>query len=288
MIALVLHGVNNDNRTMNTEIATGPPPTDLFGDPPDPVWFHRARFAAGTAFPPMCWPWGRLLFAVAGIAEFDIAGKRYLSPPAYALWIPPDVEHASRTNLDIEYVVVHVARDRCEGLPTEPCTLALTNVIKAIVTDLTARGIGHPRTEMDLRMAQVVIDQLIGAKRYSSYLPSTDDSLLSPIVRMIEADPGDRRSLKQWAGSVGSTERTLSRRWQACLFMSYNEWRQRLRLVKAVTLLERGIPVKVIAHELGYRNTSAFIEMYRRRFGVSPGGKGKQAWQVAEIHSLQT
>ena len=115
MMALVLHDVNNDNRTMNTDIATGAPLTNLFGDPPDPVWFHRARFAAGTAFPPMCWPWGRLLLAVAGIAEFDIAGKRYLSPPAVALWIPPDVEHASRTNLDIEYVAVHVAREPVRG-----------------------------------------------------------------------------------------------------------------------------------------------------------------------------
>ncbi len=260
---------------MNTDIATGAPVTNLSGDPPDPFWFRRARFNAGTVFPMQCRPWGRLLFAVTGIAEFDIAGERYLSPPTYALWIPPDVAHASKTDFDIEYVVVHLARHRCADLPATPCTLALGNVIRALVMDLTARGIGHPRTDADRRMAEVVFDQLVATERYASYLPSTDDPMLRPIVRTIEANPGDRRSLAQWADAVGSTERTLSRRWQACLFMSYSEWRQRLRLVKAISLLEQGTPIKVIAHRLGYRNTSAFIEMYRHHMGTSPGGKGK-------------
>ncbi|MDY7548151.1 helix-turn-helix transcriptional regulator [Glaciimonas sp. CA11.2] len=260
---------------MNDDMLTGAPIINLFGEPPAPVWLRRARFKAGTVFPQQRRSWGRLLYAVKGVAEFDVAGERYLSPPAYAIWIPPEVTHASRANLDIEYVVVHIESDRCVDMPTEPCTLALSDVTKALVTDLTSRGIGHPRAETDLRMVQVIIDQLIAAQRYASYLPATDDPLLSPIIATLELNPGDRRSLAQWADESSSTERTLSRRWHAHLFMSYNEWRQRLRLVKAINMLEAGNQVKEIAYTLGYQNTSAFIEMYRRRTGTTPGGKGK-------------
>ncbi|CAB3746028.1 MULTISPECIES: AraC family transcriptional regulator [Burkholderia] len=257
---------------MNIDIATGTPVTNLFGEAPDPVWLRRARFGPEMSVPAQRQPWGRLLFAVSGIVEFSIAGARYLSLPAYAIWIPPEVEHESVTTSETEFVVVHLASHRCVDLPGNPCTLELSEVIKTLVFDLTKRGVGHPRTPADRRMVEVVIDQMVAAERYSTYLPLTDDPLLLPIIRAIEADPGDRRTLAQWADQIGSTERTLSRRWRSGLFMSYNEWRQRLRLVRAVTLLDEGVSVKAVAYQLGYRNASAFIEMYRQRMGVSPGG----------------
>jgi AraC-like DNA-binding protein len=116
----------------------------------------------------------------------------------------------------------------------------------------------------------VVVDQLALAPRAGSYLPSSDDPLLAPVLLALQATPGDNRSLAEWAQLVHTTERTLVRRCQRDLGMGLLEWRQRLRIVKALPRLEAGEKVEAIAFDLGYASVSAFIAMFRRLMGVTP------------------
>jgi len=44
-----------------------------------------------------------------------------------------------------------------------------------------------------------------------------------------------------------------------------------LRLLTAVEMLDKGVPVTQISFELGYNSPSAFIEMFRKEFGIPPG-----------------
>lgn len=53
--------------------------------------------------------------------------------------------------------------------------------------------------------------------------------------------------------------------------MTFHEWRTQLRLLEAVDRLSQGQQVTDIATELGYKSPSAFIAMFRRSLGVSPG-----------------
>lgn len=53
--------------------------------------------------------------------------------------------------------------------------------------------------------------------------------------------------------------------------MPLNEWRQRMRVVKAIRLLEKGAKVESVAFEVGYNSASAFIAMFHRQTGLTPG-----------------
>jgi AraC-like DNA-binding protein len=86
----------------------------------------------------------------------------------------------------------------------------------------------------------------------------------------LEANPADNRGLPALAQAVHLTERTLMRRCQRDLGMSLNEWRQRLRVVKAMTFLEAGQTVETVALDLGYSGASAFIAMFKRLMGATP------------------
>ncbi|MGV1765705.1 AraC family transcriptional regulator [Rhizobium rhizogenes] len=240
------------------------------GDPPRPVSFRTEHYKGGTVFPAKSQPWGELNYALAGVAEFVIEGVRYLSPPHYAIWLPPDTMHGAWNQHDLHYVTVYVERALCADLPAEPSTLSISPLLKAILADFAARDISLPETEDDLRLAQVLVDQIRLAPRRESYLPLSDDPLLEPVLRALQANPGDRHSLAEWARRMGTTERTLSRRCNDDLGISFNEWRQRLRLVKALALIEAGEPVRRIATQLGYGSASAFIAMFRRLTGTSP------------------
>lgn len=72
------------------------------------------------------------------------------------------------------------------------------------------------------------------------------------------------------AKAVHVTERTLLRRAQRDLGMTLTEWRQRLKVVKAMPMLESGAKVEAIAMDLGYASASAFIAMFRRLTGQTP------------------
>lgn len=240
------------------------------GDPPNPVSFRTEDYKAGTVFPPKSQPWGELNYALQGVVEFNIENVRYLSPPHYAIWLPPDTLHDAWNQHDVRYATIYVERSLCADLPAQPSTLSLSPLLKAILADFAARDITLPNTSEDMRLAHVLVDQIRLAPRCESYLPLSDDALLGPVLEALRADPGDRHSLAEWARRMATTERTLSRRCQDDLGMSFNEWRQRLKLVCALASLEAGRPVREIARQLGYSNASAFIAMFRRLTGTSP------------------
>jgi AraC-like DNA-binding protein len=58
--------------------------------------------------------------------------------------------------------------------------------------------------------------------------------------------------------------------------MSFESWRCQVRLMRAIELLVGGCPVKEVAFEVGYRQPSAFGEMFRRTLGTTP-----KAWVSA-------
>lgn len=52
--------------------------------------------------------------------------------------------------------------------------------------------------------------------------------------------------------------------------MTFGEWRQRLRFLRAIVLLEQGESVQSIAHGLGYSSASALIVMFQQQAGTTP------------------
>lgn len=116
----------------------------------------------------------------------------------------------------------------------------------------------------------MVVDQLHGAKMAGSYLPSSSDPLLEPLLLVLQENPADPRSLAELAALVHTTERTLLRRCQSELGMTLGEWRQRLCVLRAMPRLEQGDTVESIALDLGYSSASAFIAMFRRLMGSTP------------------
>lgn len=80
----------------------------------------------------------------------------------------------------------------------------------------------------------------------------------------------EQRDLGEWVREVGASKRTLTRLFPAQTGMSFRSWRQQRRLLRALELLASGHNVTVVAQELGYENTSAFISMFRRCLGETP------------------
>ena len=69
----------------------------------------------------------------------------------------------------------------------------------------------------------------------------------------------------------GATGRTLARRFQLEIGMSFGQWRQQVRIMEALRRLGMNESVTTVAIELGYDSPSAFISMFKRSLGQTPG-----------------
>ncbi|KAF1072474.1 MAG: HTH-type transcriptional regulator NimR [Pseudomonas citronellolis] len=246
-----------------------PLPLDVETLPAD-LYFRYDEFAADTHSPSHLHPWGQLNYAAHGVMEVEVEGQRFLSPPQYAVWIPPGRLHGCYNPQAIVYRSLYVSQALSQRLPAVACTLAISDILKAILSDFAARRVHIPHSEADQRLARVVIDQLCAAQPHDDYLPYARSAALSDVLAALRRAPDDNRTLAQWAQRVHSTERTLARCCQRELGMSFGEWRQRLRFLLAIQALAAGEGVQQIAFSLGYSSPSAFIAMFRRQSGTTP------------------
>lgn len=244
-----------------------PPFTDAI---PTPIHFRSARMPAKASFPTHRHAWGEFVYSFSGVMEVELLDRHLLAPSQYGIWLPPGVEHRGMNHYETCYCSLYVSAELTAALPRQACALTIGPLLRALLEHLRQHTRGPAQTEAQLRLLQVAVDLLAEAEVAGSYLPSSRDPLLEPVLRALQGTPGDRRSITELAHAVHTTERTLMRRSQRELGMTLSEWRQRLRALAAVPQLEAGQTVENIAHDLGYDSVSAFIAMFRRMMGTTP------------------
>ncbi len=238
---------------------------------PAPVMFRSAHVPAQGLYPLHHHAWGEFVHAFSGVMEIKLARQHLLAPPQYGIWLPPDVEHIGMNRREVHHCSLYVAREHCGTLPATACALTVSPLVRALLDHLRQQPpAGATDSPQQTRLMQVLVDQLALAGCANSYLPHAEDPLLAPMLQALHDDPGDNRSVADFARDFHTTERTLMRRCQRELGMSLTQWRQRLRVVKALPRLEAGDKVETIALDLGYGSASAFIAMFRRLMDVTP------------------
>lgn len=237
---------------------------------PLPIMFRSAHVPADGLYPQHQHAWGEFVYSFSGVMEVKVAEHHYLAPPQYGIWLPPDIEHVGLNRYAAHHCSLYLAPAVCAAMPPAPCALTVNPLVRALLEYLQQHDAQQPGTAADERLLQVLVDQLHVAPRAGSYLPTSDDPQLGAVLQLLEGNPGDNRSLPELAHAAHTTERTLMRRAQRDLGMSLAEWRQRLRVVRAMALLESGQTVETIALDLGYGSASSFIAMFKRVVGSTP------------------
>lgn len=255
-----------------------PPFTDQL---PEPIWFRLACMPAEATYPLHQHAWGEFVYSYSGVMEVKLTDHHFLVPPQYGVWLPPDETHIGMNQAEACHCSVYIARPHCELLPAKPCALTVGPLLRAMLDHLRQHPPVVPRTPADTRMLQVMVDLLGQAPCAGSYLPMSTDPVLGKLLRWLELHPEDHRPLTELAREANTSERTLIRRCQRDLGMSFSEWRQRLAVIKAMPLLEAGQTVETIALDLGYNSASAFISMFRRLMDITPDEFRKRAASLA-------
>ena len=125
----------------------------------------------------------------------------------------------------------------------------LFEVVAGILGDLDDRG--HPR------------QPVIGVER----------ARVAAICDQLRLDLAHPRTLESLAREAGLSQRRLAETFREVTGLSVIEWVLWQKLLLAAELLREGrLPVKEIAHRLGYSQVGTFTTAFSRQFGVAPAG----------------
>ncbi len=211
----------------------------------------------------------QLVYAGSGVVAVTTDAGTWFAPGTRAIWVPAGCVHAHRARgaLELHLVGLPVAEDPL-GL-VGPTVLSVGPLLRELIIAFVRDGDGD-RPELR-RLRTVLFDQVRVAPQQQVQLPAPDDPRLRAVCDLLRADPADPRSLAALGREVGAAERTLSRLFRRELGMTFPQWRTRLRLYTALQMLADDVPVTLVAHRCGWASASAFIDVFRRAFGHTPG-----------------
>jgi AraC-like DNA-binding protein/quercetin dioxygenase-like cupin family protein len=236
-----------------------------------PVRALAVSVAAGHRIPRHRHAVAQLIHAVAGVMTVTTRDGSWVVPPLRAVYVPPGVEHAIRMTGDVAMRTVYVARPLADALPRACCVVHVSPLLRELILRAVAFPPRWADDGVEARIAALIVDEIRGARVAPLHLPRPADPRALRVARALEADPGDARPLAQWAKSAGASGRTLARLFERETGLSFGAWRQQLRLLRALERLAAGDAVTAVALDLGYESPSAFIAMFRKALGVSPG-----------------
>lgn len=214
---------------------------------------------------------GQFSYIESGLVSVRTRRGAWTLPPHRVGWMPPGELHTVHIPEPIRGWGVYVSPAAAAGLPDEPCVLGSTALMRELVHRASSWWQADALDAEQSRVLAVLMDEIRRAPVEPLNLPMPVDRRLTRIARALLARPHDARSLEEWAAWAGLSPRSLSRLFRVETGCSFGQWRQQARLARALERLAAGEAVASVADGLGYASVSAFVAMFRRAFGQSPG-----------------
>lgn len=230
----------------------------------------------------------QLEYALEGVAEVETATARYLLPPRQALWIPAGIEHSSTLT---HVKAVSVFFDPAMGMPAGDRVRILfaAPVLREMIR--YARRWPISRTEPDPLadmffevLASLVVEWLDDETPLC--LPTTRDPLVGAAIEYTDQHLADV-TLRDLCAAIGTSDRTLRRAFVNATGMSWRQYLQESRLLKAMALLAEGDDSTLsIALSVGFDSVSAFTRAFHRYAGETPRSYRRRTRPVTDAEEV--
>jgi AraC-like DNA-binding protein len=212
----------------------------------------------------------QLLYAPRGCMTVTLADRWLILPPTRCLWIPGGIRHRVQLRGRVAYRSVWLDPELTSVMPQECAVLAVNPLLAAVVERIAYWPFNQA---VDCRAARdllpVLVNELHAARLESTGLILPRDRRL---VHWLEGL--DRRDelpgLAVLAQNLNLHAKTLTRIFRRESGLSYQQWSQQWRLMRAIELLAEMPSVSSVAQRLSFSSDSAFIAFFRQFTGTTP------------------
>ena len=216
--------------------------------------------------------WDQLTYAASGVLRVDTAAASWTVPPHTAVWVPAGVEHAEQMFAPVTMRTLYFAPRLIKALPRTECrAVNISSLLRELILHASRQGALDRRTASHAHAIGMLLDQLATVTAVPLQLPTPRDDRARRVAAFLRDAPDDNAPVAALARRAGASRRTIERLFVRETGMTIAEWRRRLRLLHAVRLLAEGEPVTAAALAVGYTSVSAFIAVFKKEFGETPG-----------------
>ncbi len=214
---------------------------------------------------------GQLVCVSEGVLRVETDAGTWFVLPQRGVWVPPELVHRGQSRRGFALCTLYVDAHHARALPKRCCTVTITPLVRELLLQCAQFGWHSPSNGPRMRLMSVLIEQIATLPHAPLHLPEPKDRRVRAIAAALRADPASNDTLDQWASRAGASSRTLARLFVKETDLTFALWRQQLRLLVALEALAHGQSVSAAALGAGYQDTSAFISMFRRALGMTPG-----------------
>lgn len=257
---------------------------DVPGEPAPVHGVHTGYFECAT---PATWTehvheTHELLWGARGVLTVEADGGFFAVPATLGLWIPAGIVHAVKSTQGTGFYCSHISGHVAPQLASRTVAVTVPTAAQELLRHMSNFDMDD---SIRRRSEQVAVGLLDVVDARPMLLPMPTDPRLEFIARTLLDDPALDRSLEEWGVEVAISVRNLSRLFHKETGMTFAQWRIHARVRVALGLLAAGYPVSSVSRRVGYNNPSAFVQVFRKVMGHTPG------WYVASLkagnhHSL--
>ncbi|MEM7740234.1 MAG: AraC family transcriptional regulator, partial [Pseudomonadota bacterium] len=161
--------------------------------------------------------------------------------------------------------------------PAVPCReptchiIEIGRLLRSLILEISETGYASSSERRNTSLVDLTLTELASAPQISHIAPMPRNVRLLRVCSMVLEKPSDNRKIDDFAIIAGMSRRCFTRNFRYETGMSFNVWRQQVRLQEALSLLLSGVSVANAANTVGYESTSAFSLAFSRTYGVTPG-----------------
>ena len=212
----------------------------------------------------------QLIYAISGVTEVFSNRGVWLIPPLFALWIPAGAPHRLYMPGPVSMRTLYL-RTGLTGRSAPHCAvLHVTPLLRELILETVRVGRLHTRDRYECALRDLLLSQLQNATPMPTFVMLPREKRALAVGRAILQNPGESKTMAALCAEVGVSVRTVERAFLKEVGLNFESWRRQVRLKRAVELLVAGYSIKEAAGEIGYCQSSAFVEVFRRTFGTTP------------------
>jgi len=233
-------------------------------------------------------PWHQIVFPFEGILQTKVSGSQFVIPHSGMLFVPAETSHESFVMTETKFFGIYLNPKGSTHYPSKAKAIAVTPFIRELILHIHHVATHEKTSEGEVtNLLNVLIDQMVNEDTYNLTLLLPNDRRLKVIFNSLMEQPQLATKLSGWAKQVGASERTLSRLFMKELGMSFPLWRQHLRLVSSLSLLETPLSIQEIAFNVGYNSDSSFIYAFKNLFNQTPQQYRSTGFKLnSRIHNI--
>jgi AraC-like DNA-binding protein len=247
-----------------------------FEQAPRPLVGYGFDYAAGHDTGWHQHPRAQLLYAVAGVMRVATRAALFIVPPGTGLWMPAQTLHATRMPAGLRMRALFLREDAARAGPDAVTVVAVSPLLRELILAACDEPVMWDEHGPVQHVVALALHEMGHAATLAISVPTCRDPRLQRVTGALLTNPADPRGLEAFADVAAASARTLARLFRRETGMSFQAWRQHLRLTEAQALLAQGATPARAAAAVGYSSGPAFGAAFRAAFGTTPGRSRRQ------------